>query len=117
MKRVLLVDDDVSIVEALTWVLEEEGYEVGVVREGTLVKQKAKEMKPDVIVMDYRMPGEDGISVTRKLKDDPETRNIPVVMVSASANLDEKAKQAGVDTFLPKPFEVQDLLDSLSGWV
>lgn len=111
-KRILIVDDDASIVESLKFLLEDEGFNVETREDGSFVREKryTNGMKPDLILLDYWLPGENGGDITRTLKKKIETKNIPVIIISASYNIKEQVFQAGADDFLQKPYDIDDIL-------
>lgn len=110
-KKILIIDDDESILDAVSLVLEEEGYIVDVMLKGDEAFDKIAAFKPDAILLDVLMSGKDGRDICRKLKKDEATKNIPVIMISAHPSAKEGAIAVGADAFLPKPFDTQDLLD------
>ena len=77
-KRILIVDDDRSIVESLTYVFEDAGFIVDSYEDGSFIKRHLNSNKPDAILLDYWLPGENGGELTRKLKARKNTRDIPV---------------------------------------
>lgn len=109
-KKILVADDQHSILEVVKIILEEEGYEVKTVSEGSEVFNSAKEYLPDLILLDIWMPGLNGKSVTKHLKSQKETSNIPIVIISALSQIDKIAKDVGADDYLPKPFDINNLL-------
>ena len=108
MPKVLIVDDVPDNVELLACALEDEGYEVVKAYNGIEAIEVARSTEPDVIVLDIRMPGIDGIEVCRRLKADPELRPIPVIMVSALAEDTDlrKGLEAGAQDYIIKPYNV-----------
>lgn len=107
---VMVVEDDPGILEVVKIILEEDGFVVVALGEGTEVEEQIKTKKPDIILIDLWMPGADGEEVVRKLKSQKETKKIPIIVISALADAEKRAQDAGADDFLPKPFNIQDLL-------
>jgi CheY-like chemotaxis protein len=107
-KTILIADDDRDIVESLTAVLDHSGYEVLNVNDGTSVLQAIK-AQPDLILLDIQMPGHDGQTVCKQLKRQASTKDIPIMFVSASMDVRQKAEQAGADDYLEKPFDLDVL--------
>lgn len=107
----LIVDDCGDAVEMYCQYFELEGYETIMAANGEEALTRAKEFRPDVILMDLSMPVVDGYSATQTLKEDPETRHIPVVALSGHvmAQHRARAKEAGCDTLVPKPVQPQRL--------
>lgn len=110
--KILLADDDEGIVDATTMLLEMMGYEVESTLDGSTVPAAASS-KPDLIIMDIWMGGVDGRDICRIIKGDPNTADIPVLLISAAQNIEVSAIESGADTFLEKPFELQDLIQTI----
>ena len=105
MALILIVDDSPTEVFQMTKALEQAGFRVEAAADGEEAIRKAREMRPDLILMDIVMPGMDGFRATRTLANDPETRSIPVIMVTSKANESDRVwgmRQGAVD-FLVKP--------------
>jgi CheY-like chemotaxis protein len=111
MSKLLIVDDEVAILEALTDILSVEGYEVATATNGAEGLKRASEERPELILLDLMMPVMDGQEMLRRLKEDPELRHTPVVVMSAGRVT--KAELQGC-RFLAKPFELDDLLDTVA---
>lgn len=107
--RILLFDDEADIRELCTLILSSRGYAVSTCESSKDVLSAVDEVHPDLIFMDNWIPGVGGIEATRRIKAHPEYRNIPVVLLSANAELSLLARQAGADAYLPKPFDICDL--------
>ena len=108
----MIADDDPGIVDAIEMLLEFEGYEVSSTIDGSTVLDLKNEL-PDLLLLDIWMSGEDGRDLCKKLKQGIFTKNIPVIMISASKDIKESAMAAGADDFLAKPFEMNDLLNKI----
>lgn len=115
MKKVLAVDDNLKIHEMLKIILEDKNYEALFAIDGKEGVRIAKSQKPDVILMDVDMPEMNGFEALKKIKDDPETQNIPVIMLTfRQAHGDiEKAIQEKAENYIPKPFEAEDLVQAI----
>jgi DNA-binding response OmpR family regulator len=111
--RVLIVDDDDGILDALTLILEEEGFVVSAIAKGDETYTKVAEFKPDLILLDVLMSGRDGREICKNLKKDPRSQTIPIIMISAHPTAKKGAQDAGADDFLPKPFETKALLETI----
>jgi CheY-like chemotaxis protein len=110
--KVLIVDDDADIVMMLVQVLQDEGYAVrAAVGEEALALAVADQ--PDVILLDIMMPGMDGVEVCRRLRANPRSARAPVIAMSASHRLRERASQMDVDGLLAKPFDLDELLANI----
>lgn len=108
-RRILIVDDDLAINEAMSLILEDAGYGVIATSDSTQVMEMIKQ-RPDLILLDIWMPYIDGREVCKMLKSDSSAKHIPVIMVSATRDTETIAKSAGADDFLIKPFEMRELL-------
>jgi DNA-binding response OmpR family regulator len=111
-KKIMIADDDPGIVDAVEMLLEFEGYEVTSTVDGSTVLDTKDEL-PDLVLLDIWMSGEDGRDICRRLKSEPRTKNIPVIMISASRDIKASAMAAGADDFLAKPFEMDALLEKI----
>lgn len=112
-KKIMIADDDPGIVDAIEMLLEFEGYEVSSTVDGSTVLDMKDEL-PDLLLLDIWMSGEDGRDICKKLKNESLTKNIPVIMISASRDIKESAMESGADDFLAKPFEMNELLKKIS---
>lgn len=108
----MIADDDPGIVDAVEMLLEFEGYTVTSTVDGSTVLDMREEL-PDLLLLDIWMSGEDGRDICKKLKSGSLTKNIPVIMISASRDIKESAMAAGADDFLAKPFEMDELLKKI----
>lgn len=113
MKKILLVDDDENILEPLSLILESEGYQTKTVMDGNDVTKKIKQFNPDLILLDVLMSGSDGRAICKDLKKDKETKNIKIIMMSAHPSAAKDSKECGADDFIAKPFEIDNLVDTL----
>ena len=111
-KKILAVDDERSIVRLVQVNLERAGYEVVVAYNGKEALERVASDPPDLIVLDVMMPYIDGTEVLRHLKQDPRTRNIPIIMLTARANDADifEAYRSGADCYLTKPFHPGELI-------
>jgi two-component system alkaline phosphatase synthesis response regulator PhoP len=111
-KRVLVVDDERHIVRLVQVNLERQGYEVLTAYDGVECLEKAKAEKPDLIVLDVMMPRMDGFEALQRLKSDPKTNQIPVIMLTARAQDRDvlQGYQYGADLYLTKPFSPLELI-------
>jgi DNA-binding response OmpR family regulator len=112
-KKILVADDDPAICDAVQFMLEEEGYVVATTVDGETIYKMEKDY-PDVLLLDIWMSGQDGREICKYLKKKITTKNIPIIMVSASRDIQESANAAGADDFLAKPFKMDELLNKIS---
>ena len=105
-KRVLVCDDEPYIVESVSYVVRKAGYEVLVAEDGEEALRAAREERPDLVFLDIMMPRLSGYEVCRRLKQDPATRDIYIVMLTARGQQEDeqKALELGADEFMTKPF-------------
>jgi CheY-like chemotaxis protein len=111
MKKLLIVDDEVAILEALQDILTVEGYSVSTAANGAEGLQRTSQERPDLILLDLMMPVMDGQEMLRRLKEDAALRHIPVLVMSAGRI--SKSELHG-SRFLAKPFELDELLDTIA---
>jgi two-component system phosphate regulon response regulator PhoB len=111
-KHVLAVEDDRDILELITYNLEREGYEVTGVTSGEDGVDAARSEKPDLVLLDLMLPGIDGLEVCRKLKADPDTSHLPVIMVTAKGEEADivTGLELGADDYVTKPFSPKVLI-------
>lgn len=108
-KRIMVADDDAAIVDAIRMILEFGGYEVITVKDGRKVLGMSEPL-PDLLLLDVWMSGEDGKEICKKLKSQPSTRHVPIIIISATQDVHSAALQAGANDFIAKPFEMDELL-------
>ena len=113
-RRVLVVDDDPDILDALSEILEVEGYDVQRARNGREALQRLEHWLPDLVLLDLMMPVMDGWEFARSLT--PDARP-PIIVLSADRNVSVKAKEIGALGWLAKPFELSELLAAVRGAV
>ena len=111
-EKVLIIDDEVNIVELLKFNIENAGYEVIYSYDGFDGFIKAKEERPDLILLDWMLPNISGIEVLKKLRADSEMKNIPVIMLTARNMENDKVEglEGGADDYITKPFSIKELL-------
>ena len=110
-KRILVVEDEAPIREMLCFVLEQKGYETIEAEDYADGLAKVREPYPELIVLDWMMPGGSGIQFIKQLKQDEMTRQIPVVMLTARGEEEDKVRglEAGADDYITKPFSPKEL--------
>ncbi|MDN3547006.1 response regulator [Mucilaginibacter aquaedulcis] len=108
----MIADDDPGIVDAVEIILDFEGYQVSSTVNGATILAMQNEY-PDLLLLDIWMSGFDGRDICRVLKQKQDTRGIPIIMISASRDIERSAYEAGADDFLAKPFEIDDLLGKI----
>ena len=111
-RQLLVVDDDPSLLLAVSETLRAEGYEVVTARRGSEAMVRVAESLPDLIISDIRMPGMDGYALARNLRSAPRTRLVPIVFLTAKDDLADRITgfRTGVDAYITKPFESEELI-------
>jgi DNA-binding response OmpR family regulator len=115
-KKILLIEDDPDISFTVNIILENAGYEVQALASAQTIIAGTYSI-PDLFILDKRMPDMDGLDVCRHLRTKIESRNIPVIIISASPKFGQPALKAGANDFLEKPFHMKDLLDIVSKYI
>jgi DNA-binding response OmpR family regulator len=114
-KKVLFVDDEPGYSRAMTYTLEKEGYEVVSASNGLQALMKAQKENPDLIILDVMLPGMDGFEVCSRLRNDPQTSPIPIIMLSAKGQDADKSTglRVGALDYLTKPVENTTLMEKI----
>ena len=115
MANVLVIEDQPSIGMVFNVILSDEGYKVDVVRDGKSgLKRLAEEPRPDIVLVDLLMPGMNGREVVEAMRQDPSTREIPVIIISGCIPGSEVMPPAGsYSAFISKPFDIMDIIDTV----
>ena len=115
MKTILLVEDDTSLADGLIMNLEGEGYQVAHVDEGNLALEAFADGNIDLILLDIMLPGMDGLTICRRLREQGET--VPILFITARGQADERIEGlvAGGDDYITKPFALKELLARVAG--
>ena len=113
--RILVVDDEEDILELVKYNLEREGYLVDCVETGEEAIERATAIRPDGILLDLMLPGVDGIEVCRELRKNPDTRTIPIIVMTAKGEEADVVSglEVGADDYVPKPFSTKVLIARL----
>jgi two-component system phosphate regulon response regulator PhoB len=111
-RQILVVEDEAPIREMITFVLEQNGFNVIEAEDFEQAKAKIVEPYPDLILLDWMLPGGTGVKLAKSLKQNEYTRAIPIIMLTARADEDDKVKgfDAGVDDYVTKPFSPKELI-------
>jgi DNA-binding response OmpR family regulator len=109
-KKILVVDDEPDILEFIQAMLEDEGYQVVTTEKGEYLEKLHNGGLPGLILLDVLLSGKDGREIVKHLRQQEETKHIPVIMLSAHPSAEGTARVAGADEFLPKPFDMGELL-------
>jgi CheY-like chemotaxis protein len=112
-KCILVVEDSDEIRELLGFVLEAEGYQVVALEDGRDVIETARERQPVLITLDLALPGKDGWAIVRELQDDPKTRDIPILVISAYTRELEAPLRRRVARVISKPFYITQVVSEV----
>lgn len=113
---IAVVDDDVAILEVISLVLQDEGYQVQT-NTGSQVDQFIASLSPDLVLLDVWMQGLDGRDVARRLKNHTTTADTPIILMSAHSEAIGSLKSARADSFLEKPFGMDELLQAVEQYL
>lgn len=110
--KILVVDDDFRTLKLVGLVLDQEGYDVLAAGSGEEGLEKARAQDPDLVILDIRMPGLDGYEVAQRLRSDPATADVPILMLTARAELEDRLTgyEVGADDYLIKPIHRSELV-------
>ncbi len=113
-KKILAVDDNPAILDALNDILSFEGYEVVTLSDGSSIFEAIAESHPDLILLDVMLDNLDGRDICHAIKDDRNTNHIPVILISATHNLQDTLRTEGApNDFIAKPFDIEFLLTKI----
>jgi len=109
---VLVADDDEDVLQLVAAVLEEEGYEIETACDGLEALDRLSTRRPDLALLDVRMPGVDGVELSRRIRRNPRTRDVPVILLSALVHAKYVARgfAAGATDYIRKPFSPNELI-------
>lgn len=110
--RVAVVEDEEAISELLRYNLESEGFEVDAIMRGDEAETRLKERVPDLLILDWMLPGVSGIELCRRLRQRPETERLPIIMLTARGEESERVRglSTGADDYVVKPFSTPELM-------
>jgi len=114
-KKILIADDNENIREALTYLLEDEGYQLWLAKDGAETIEKVREFRPDILFLDIMMPEINGYDVCQVIKSDPVLKNTYVIMLTAKGQVaeQERGKEVGADEYVVKPFSPMEILTKI----
>ena len=114
-KRILVVDDEPDIVKTVAKAIRRQGFDVVSAADGEEALERVKDSHPDLVILDIQMPKLDGIAVLQKIKGDPQTTSLPVIMLTAKAGDEDmfKGYKYGANYYIPKPFKIAEVLDGI----
>ncbi|WP_425090171.1 response regulator transcription factor [Tropicimonas sp. S265A] len=114
-KKVLLIEDEPNIIEAIKFILSREGWDVQAHSDGATALDAIARTKPDALVLDVMLPNRSGFEILRDLRAEPDTHGLPVLMLTAKGQKRDRelAESYGVTHFMTKPFSNQEVLERL----
>jgi len=118
-KKILIVEDEESLLKLESILLTSKGYDVEGVADGLAALEAIKQSQPDLVLLDIMLPEIDGFEVCRRIKEDPETRNIPVIMLTAKKSREDMARgeQVGADWYITKPFKSAMVIETIQRFI
>jgi len=110
--KILIIEDELDLVQALAMRLKAEGYQTACVTDGISALDRSREEKPDLILLDICLPGRNGFEVFQQLRQDPATERIPIVFLTARSTVEDrqKARHLGAAGYVTKPFQWANLI-------
>ena len=113
-KKILFVDDEPDVLTAVTFRLTKSGYNVITATDGEKAVSAIRTERPDLVLLDMRLPGINGMEVCRVIRSDPALKNIPIILFTASAScIAEDCAKCGADDYILKPFDSKELLEKI----
>lgn len=118
-KRVLLIEDEPNIIEAISFILTRDGWTVHTHSDGETAAERVRQLPPDMIILDVMLPGRSGFDILRDLRADPQTQAIPVMMLTARGQAKDRdmAMRLGASHFMTKPFSNAEVLEHVRSLV
>lgn len=116
-KHVLLIEDEPNIVEAIRFILSQDGWQVTAQSDGARALAAIAEAAPDLVILDVMLPGRNGFEILQDLRADSATRDLPVLMLTAKgqARDREAAERLGASIYMTKPFSNSEMLEAVRG--
>ena len=114
-KRVMLIEDEPNIIEAISFILSREGLSVDTHSDGTTANDKLRASPPDLLILNVMLPGKSGYDILRELREEADTAELPVLMLTARGQSRDRemAERAGVSAFMTKPFSNAEMLEQV----
>lgn len=117
-KRILVIDDDEDILEVLKMILQDAGYQV-IISANRMAAENISAIKPDLLLLDLRLSGsdKDGAQICSELKSGEALQHLPVMLISAEANVDVIARECGANAYVQKPFDIHELVSQVKEYI
>lgn len=118
-RKVLLIEDEQNIIEAVSYILSRDGWEVKTHSNGHDAMQAIRARSPDIVILDVMLPGKSGFDILQEIRADAEFLGMPVLMLSARGQVKDRemAVRAGADQYMTKPFSNSEVLDAVRALV
>lgn len=118
-QKILIVEDEESLLKLESILLTSKGFEVKGVSNGRAALEEIQKSQPDLVLLDIMLPEMDGFEVCKKIKEDPQTRDIPVIMLTAKKTREdmEKGKEVGADCYITKPFKSAMVIETIQRYL
>jgi len=118
-KKILVIDDEFELLMAMKIRLVSSGYLVETAKDGVDGINLMEQFKPGLVLLDFIMPNADGLEICRRIKSNPNLKDIPVVIVTATGekNIEQKIREAGAQDHIVKPFDTANLLTVIKKWL
>ncbi len=117
MKKIAVVDDDQPILEVVSLILQDEGFEVVPYSDGEALIRDLGKKEFHLVLLDYRLPKKNGVEIAKEVKIKAKNKNTPVIIISANHNMEHIKKNESVDDFIPKPFELSHLVKTIHHYI
>jgi DNA-binding response OmpR family regulator len=115
-KKILVLDDDEDILDILSFILKDSGYEIQTLTNGESVFEAIRQFNPDLVLMDVMLAGLDGRVICNRIKSNDSTHDLPVILISGTHDLAKSLRQQGApNDFVAKPFDIDFLLGKIKG--
>jgi len=113
--RIMIVEDEESLLKLESILLSAKGYSVTGVRDGESALEEIRSHKPDLVLLDIMLPLLDGFEVCRRIRENPETSTIPVIMLTARKDSQDRCRglEAGADAYITKPFKSAEVIETI----
>lgn len=114
MKKILVLDDDIDILTVVQLVLSNNGFDVSAISDWRQIYTQIDTFKPDLILLDVSLGTQDGRNICKQVKSGIGTKHIPVILFSANHNVEKSVSECLADSFISKPFDINDLIDGIN---